>query len=269
MRGRHGDIAVDAFREYDGGPIERVAEPVGQRVDVAPTDPCEIDDGVDVLRMEQTAYHGDARSPDRESGVGDTNASLGGSSDWVDGFAAFFEDTDDFIEIDIDVDYDIPAEHVGLAVRMGADDTPGMDFQLNGRTVDTLAVGTGQISFGWEDVGDGTLNGPGYPHSGVDLRVEDNPHTVRIECTDGGTSSDEIGIDWIVLYDQRFYTNNASGFDNSTDSNDELSGPPVTALSRAVTSRKMISTPSVVNSAGPESSSFESVLLSKPEALFV
>lgn len=179
------------------------------------TDPIDTSGGA--VNLLQSAFHIDANS-NRTGGAGQTNGSQGGSSDYVDGFAAELDAMGEGVEATVTTVYDIPEEHVGVAVRQGADDTPAVSYTLDGQEIDTVSQSATTITFGWDDVGDGQFDGFGW--QGGTLSA--GSHTVKVECDVADSGVPEVlAVDWIVLYDQRFNYN----FDNSTDGNDELAGP--------------------------------------------
>jgi hypothetical protein len=167
------------------------------------------------LRPEIAAYHFDAR--DASGSYNEGNRSEGGSSDYVDGFTTLLESGSDYLEASISLDYTIPSEYVGVAIRQGADDAPAMTWKLDGNEMDSLSSSTGYISFGWVDQANNPYNGDGYTGGDLSGTVD-----VRIEC-DGAGSDEAWAADWIVLYDTRYF--DVANFDDTTDSNDQLSGP--------------------------------------------
>ncbi|GGL55197.1 fibronectin type III domain-containing protein [Halocalculus aciditolerans] len=192
--------------------------------------PAEVSNGV--VTPLQTAFHVDARNA---GGVHtQTDAALGGSGDYVDGFAAYLANSGDHVDGTAVLDHTIPESAVGLAVRQAADDTAGMEYTVDGNVVDTIPQGASGIAFNWTDVATGAYsNGSGY--TGGDLS---GSVSISVEATSVG-SGEAMAVDWIVLYDKRYY--DIEDFPEATDSNQQLPGPaeypavdiPTTAFSQS------------------------------------
>ncbi|NHN40532.1 fibronectin type III domain-containing protein [Halorubellus sp. JP-L1] len=124
----------------------------------------------------------------------------------------------EYLELDFDVDYRVPASAIAVAVRMWEDSgSPAWTAYLNGDPIDTVSGGVG-INKDWDFLDGSTFDGDGY--DGPDLTPGGNPHTFRLEV-DSAASDEELFVDVIAPHDSRFsYT-----FDNTLDSNDALAGP--------------------------------------------
>lgn len=160
------------------------------------------------------AHHVDARDTDGSYNI--TDGSEGGSDDYVDGFAAYLDSASSKISTSVTLPHTIPEADVGLAVRQGADDSPAVEWRINGTTVDSVTQGAGLV-FDWDDNAAGAFDGTGY--SGGDLS---GTVDIDIEVTAHSTG-EALAVDWIVLYDKRYF--DISNFPNSTDSNNQLPGP--------------------------------------------
>ena len=161
------------------------------------------------------AHHVDAREANGAFTTG--NAPAGGSDGYVGGFAVFLSSTSHSLSETIDLPYTIPGEHVGFGVRQGADDTPAVSWKINGTVVDSVGQGASTLAFNWDDVAQGLLDGPGYDGGDLSGSVD-----VEIDIT-AQSDEEELVVDWIVLYDRRYY--DIDDFPDATDSNDQLPGP--------------------------------------------
>jgi len=110
--------------------------------------------------------------------------------------------------------YTIPSGDVGIAFRYkrtSGDTVPGLDFELNNTVITDFPTGwTNNTGFNWFTADVGGAVG--------DLTAGD---TATVSLTVDGETGDNLLIDALFLYDQRFsYT-----FDNSVDADGYLSAP--------------------------------------------
>ena len=130
-----------------------------------------------------------------------------------------FDDTGFSSTVNINTEYEMPGEDVGVAVRVRNPDDPdsdtnfegaGFDISVDGELVVDVPNGrsTGYDTYEWIKI-----------ESGLVSSINGST-PVEIEAGSLG-SGDRSLIDAVVVYDTRFSYN----FDNTTDSNDALAGP--------------------------------------------
>jgi hypothetical protein len=138
--------------------------------------------------MHQSNYLSEGESPtDSSAGiVGDSNASNGQS---------LILDLDpSFAEYEITPQYDIPADRVGLFVRIRGDDVGDTTFEFNGEVVDSLGDGSTIQNLIWRDLASDPFQGSGY---NGDALSAGETYTFRAETTSvpgGGVELDVVAV---------------------------------------------------------------------------
>lgn len=163
---------------------------------IAATDPFETQNGK--LVSLQTCFTAEGEDATTTNATGWPDA----PGTYSDENAIWLQDTGDYAEWEFTVDYTIPASAVGVKVRDGDGGSAPNAFEwtLNGDQMDYLTTSASGLVFGWHDVGSGNYNGDGY--TGTDLTP--GTYTLRVEVTDGETSSDQYLVDVVAPYDTRF-----------------------------------------------------------------
>lgn len=165
---------------------------------------------------------------DRNSG----DATILNDSKYSGGTARSLNDADHFLEWTFTNDYDIPDGEFELSIRRIGDGSgvPDLVWTIDGTQISTYAANS-LGSLDWVQLSaQSSWSDPGA--------IEAGQHTIRVEVTNSGT--DAFIIDLVAPNDDRQSYN----FDNSTDSNDALSGPEnfpnvEVELSEADTSRTL------------------------------
>ncbi|AFH22625.1 hypothetical protein OSG_eHP31_00065 [environmental Halophage eHP-31] len=174
------------------------------------TEPAEIDSGK--LKLQQAAYHYEGE----EFTLTSTNSDSDSSEGQFELLSTGARD-----DVTRTLEYTIPGNHAKLQMRMRFPKDPDGDgfFEGNGfeLRVDGTQVGGLTSSF--------TTNTSGYrwinPVSGNSTLGFDISGSTTVDINGRATGSGQTDIDLVVIYDDRF----SWTFDNSTDSNDALSGP--------------------------------------------
>lgn len=173
------------------------------------TEPAEIDSGK--LKLQQAAYHIEGE----QYALTSTNSDSAASGGQFEALASNRDDT-----VSRTLDYTIPGGHAEIRMRMrfpndidsdGFFEGYGFDLLVDNTTVGGLSTSfsTNQSGFFWVDPVAGTGD------IGIDVSGSTD---IKI---DGLSSNGQTDIDLLVLFDNRYNWT----FDNSTDSNNALSGP--------------------------------------------
>lgn len=183
------------------------------------TEPVQVNSGA--LEPLQTCYHNDATDgTDQDFGNGaglDTNGTYNASNDAdTSNSAAFVLDSSGaYVEFDYSTEYDIPANEVTVALRIGnptgISDGPAYEVSVDGTVIGGAVAGF-DLASDWSWI----------QSSGLGSDLSAGSHTVRIEITDSDASdNDDLYLDRGCLLDGRFgYT-----FDNQVDADFNLAGP--------------------------------------------
>jgi hypothetical protein len=164
------------------------------------------------LALAQTAFGFEA-----ETG-GNVDTDTVSDSSYSDGEAEQLASLTSELSFNFSLDYTIPEDQVGVAIRyelasgVDQDGQPGLSFVIDGSDVESIAENALNAPLQWQGA-------DGF-YSGGDLTS--GSHTVRIE-TDTAESPG-INIDYVVAYDARFFP---GSLDNSVDANGFLSDPPL------------------------------------------
>lgn len=132
-----------------------------------------------------------------------------------------FEEVEDWVELSFGFEHSIPAGHVGISIRGRVAD-PGSGFDrisvdVNNSTVNDIYTastwGTGDYVWDQQTI---------LPNAGLDAGdgPNDNPHTIRLEKTEGESA---VRIDCIAIHDLRF--NHTINETAAVDANNALPGP--------------------------------------------
>lgn len=179
-------------------------------VSTSPTEPITVDSGK--LKLQQAAYHYEGE----EFTLTSTNSDSDSSEGQFEILSTGKRD-----DVTRSLEYTIPGDHAKLQMRMRFPKDPDGDgfFEGNGfeLRVDGTQVGGLSSSF--------TTNIGGYrwinPVSGNSTLGFDISGSTTVDINGRATGNGQTDIDLVVIYDDRF----SWTFDNSTDSNDALSGP--------------------------------------------
>lgn len=183
-------------------------------VSVASDVPIEARNGQ--LEQLQTSFFSEGEERDRDDG----NYSFVNGSHYSSGQAAEIAQTGAFLEWDITPEHTIPADRVGVAALHEADDTPEVEWTLDGNHLDTIPGSATSLVFGWTDAADGDYDlGDGY--TGGDLQAG-TTYTLRVEVLDGSNGAG-YWVDGITLYDKAFH--DSSTFDTDVNAEGYLSSP--------------------------------------------
>jgi hypothetical protein len=209
--------AKSYFDPYVTSVVEPTAEPVDSQTSIqsadttsefknvwSPPDTEPFNAQIDALELVQTGFFQEG-----ETATGGNGTVTDGA--YSDGEAESVQDTTGDLSYSFTVEYTIPAEHVGFAVRSDTLDGthPPYDLLVDGQTVDSVTADTFSSGLDWK-------------HTGLSDYSSDLPagtYTAELEATGVGTGSMEV--DCLFVYDMRYsYT-----FDNQVDSDGYLSGP--------------------------------------------
>jgi len=187
-----------------------------------PTDPLTTTN--DELAVAQIAFTREGEDFDSDSGSTALNGSV-----YSDGNVRVVDTTGATITWEFTPDHTIPAGEFGLQVRdddggagNGSEGACAFEWTLDGELIDEInSTGVGLI-LGWSNIGDGkydNLAGINAPELEAGTT-----HTITVECTDGGSLSDQYAIDVLAPYDKRFESDLFFGDDNG-GSGGYLDGP--------------------------------------------
>lgn len=210
---REAEPVVDAS---SGGDLEAI-------LDLSDTDPVVVDGNS--IRQAQSAF---LYEPTFGTGVRGATHFSGPVEFESDGekmatagyFGGTFGDAGDDMQFYFDLDYDIPDGHAKAAFRYTPYDRnddgdlwglPGLEVKIDGTVTDSFAHPWGSY-------------GPGEPKwftlGGADGGLEAGRHNMEIEqSADSDDTFDEVAIDLMVVYDDRFEYN----FDNNAKLSDDES----------------------------------------------
>lgn len=184
------------------------------------TDPVKVNQTDDQVDLLQTCFVRDAAHRQDNDNL-EAIYNEGDESGFSNGSGVVLQRQGAYVEVSFDLDYTIPEDQVGLAVRdrIGGHSSdqetgrcPRTEFYIDDEKVDEISAFA--VFTDWHKL-------PYYSgseeYSGGDL--EPGTHTVRIEAVESGRRTYEL--DLICLYDKRFSYN----FDNTLSAQGYLAGP--------------------------------------------
>lgn len=174
------------------------------------TDQFFIDSGK--LKLAQSGFFFEGENPDSSSGAGFfTDLSNASEGEHVE-----LANDGDSVSYNFTLDYTIPAADVAVALRQQLEDVnevPGINILIDNTTLfdsnGTNWTNTGENGWEWFD------------QIGFSSDLTSGSHTVKVEVDAATTNTKAIHFDVVFAYDDR----NTYTFDNTTDSDDHLSGP--------------------------------------------
>lgn len=194
--GTDADVVVaDADDEDSFGVLFEIADQ---------TPPLEFDDGE--LTMEPVSAILDAGTDNSQWG----GASSRSDPDFSSGEAIEIDGSTTSAEAFIDFEYEVPAEHAELAVRVQGDEGDDVSVSVNGTTIGTVFGGTFDLQ--WQE----------SVSLSTDFVIEDGRNSIDLVNVGGGSGSGYTAIDCIVLYDTRYI----SEFDNEVHEDDGFLDSP-------------------------------------------
>ena len=190
---------VDSNKSIQSADTTSEFESVWSPDSAAPFDA--VNDGLNLL---QTGFF-------REAETATGGAGTVTNSEYSDGEGEEIADQTDDLVFQFTVDYTIPAEHVGFAVRLDTLDGnhPPYDLLVNNDKIDNVTADTFSSGLDWKNTG----------VAGINSDLTAGQYTAELDAT--STGSGPMEVDCLFVYDARYnYT-----FDNSVDANGHLSGP--------------------------------------------
>ena len=173
----------------------------------------------DRLQSEQVCFHLDARD------TVDDDRSFASDDNYTDGTAALLSVESNFLEYEFTPQHDISAANFGFQFRIDALDTDTHQLRLtvNDERIHentSISVDSGVLSgLDWYEMSFFTAN------RGVDLTAgETATLLIEVVSQEGGA---QTVIDRVAPYDNRYESE--LNFDNTVDSNEQLSGPELFA----------------------------------------
>jgi hypothetical protein len=209
--------AKQFFDPYVTTVVEPTAEPVDSQKSIQSADTTSEfenawnpDDTIpfkarnDALELVQTGFFQEAETASGGNGTVSDGEYSAGEGELV-------QDTTGDLRYSIDLDYTIPAEHVGFAVRSDTLDGshPPYDILVNGETVDSVPPDSFSSGLDWKHTA----------LSGIQSDLPPGKYTAQLDAT--GVGAGDMEVDCLFVYDARY----SYSFDNSVDGDGYLSGP--------------------------------------------
>lgn len=192
-------------------------------IEIAASDPAQINNGA--LETTQIAYTREGDETDAESG---TPQGLLGDV-YSGGSAQTISDTGDRLEYTFTPEHDIPAGELDVYVRdddggagQGSDGSVAFEWRFDGTLIDELTQTGVGLTLGWSSLSTQPYSAAGGWDS-PSLNAGDT-YTISVECTAGGSLSDQYSIDVFSPVDKR-YENQLFFDDDNGGSGGYLDGP--------------------------------------------